>query len=811
MSLLKLLLFGDPHHRSADQGWTSYNIQRGTQTLAWIQNAFDSAAARGFVSHKKASVGDNSTAANAGEKTSLLDGVIALLDFAVLGNHDFEYATQAEVRARLLARGYTYLRPLDGTAEPYLYGSFDADGYHFVILDPNYYDTGTHVSVDGTQGHGYIPQAELDWLAADLAATSLPVLVFTHHSLNEWDGSTFYTSPTSDFDRYATTNRAEAREVLEASGKVQTVFQGHQHFARHSVIAGIPYIDLPSLVGVHPFPTRLLAGDKGIWAEVTIDDVAQTITYQVYEDDSTAGVRLASEHVIPYGASSPYLANLGYNKGALTPWTVTTATVDGVPQDIVLTNARATDPLPSGLLVQGGATVQAGTASIAIPSHTGDFAVSVELVKAETDKTLNVSLLTYGSTAIGIVFNASGQIVCGGQSRAYTPGQTYTVLAQADVTANTATVSVDGTPLATDLAASAPLSGADALQAQWPAGQNGTALLGEIIVTGTAGIPEIDCTPSYSLAYANQAVGSLVTSGTYRLTGFAGLHGFTVLSGTGQFRLSDDEGETWTTWGTSDTVPPGLLVQFRDTAPALPNQSKETVFYLWSEGEVRFTVSSPDTIAPTTTCDRASGTYPAGTTVTLSEVGPPYDVSQPVTIEYRFNGGEAQTYSEPFALTTFGTFEFRGTDALGNTEDWNALAFANGTVTSSGGYATGGEPVWSIHVASDLEIPFDIWTTVLQSLGMAYDLAGSVVSSLQAKFDILNSVSTNLELVYDLRLYASSDVELVFDVRGWSQSQLQAVYDMAGSVFSPLEIRYDIQGGRLRVSILGSSFTRFLQ
>ena len=42
-------------------------------------------------------------------------------------------------------------------------------------------------------------------------------------------------------------NAAEIREILEASGKVRTVIQGHFHEGADSVVNGIRYITLPAM------------------------------------------------------------------------------------------------------------------------------------------------------------------------------------------------------------------------------------------------------------------------------------------------------------------------------------------------------------------------------------------------------------------------------------------------------------------------------------------------------------------------------------------------------------------------------------
>ena len=66
-----------------------------------------------------------------------------------------------------------------------------------------------------------------------------------------------------------------------------------------------------------------------------------------------------------------------------------------------------------------------------------------------------------------------------------------------------------------------------------------------------------------------------------------------------------------------------------------------------------------DTTPPSTTSNRPSGAYLEETTITLSAGS---DASDPVVIEYRWDGGAWQTYSEPLTVQA-GTLEWQGHDS----------------------------------------------------------------------------------------------------------------------------------------------------
>jgi alkaline phosphatase len=80
--------------------------------------------------------------------------------------------------------------------------------------------------------------AELDWLRQDLAASRGPVIVFIHQLL-DGTGSVYVK------------NAPEVREILDASGRVLAVFQGHHHPGAYSYINGIHYYTLKGMIEGH--------------------------------------------------------------------------------------------------------------------------------------------------------------------------------------------------------------------------------------------------------------------------------------------------------------------------------------------------------------------------------------------------------------------------------------------------------------------------------------------------------------------------------------------------------------------------------
>jgi hypothetical protein len=147
--------------------------------------------------------------------------------YHVLGNHDLDSISKKQFLSRV---ENTKIDPNRS------YYSFDANALHCIVLDANYSSDGTdydHGNFDWTDAN--IATAELNWLVQDLTAASGPAVVFTHQLL-DGTGSVYVK------------NAAQVRRVLEGSGKVAAVFQGHHHAGSYSNIAGIHYYTLKALV-----------------------------------------------------------------------------------------------------------------------------------------------------------------------------------------------------------------------------------------------------------------------------------------------------------------------------------------------------------------------------------------------------------------------------------------------------------------------------------------------------------------------------------------------------------------------------------
>ena len=141
----------------------------------------------------------------------------------VLGNHCVTTLTKAE-----------FATGTGASKEPHY--KFEHGGATFVVLDACYREDGKpYQRKNFSWQDANIPAAELKWLESVLNSSPGPVVVFAHQRLDE-DAA------------HAVRNAAQVRAVLEKSGKVAAVFQGHSHKNDYQQINGIHYTTLVAMV-----------------------------------------------------------------------------------------------------------------------------------------------------------------------------------------------------------------------------------------------------------------------------------------------------------------------------------------------------------------------------------------------------------------------------------------------------------------------------------------------------------------------------------------------------------------------------------
>ena len=148
--------------------------------------------------------------------------------YHVIGNHDTDMCKKDDI--------------CDFHGGHECYYSFDCGGFHFIVLDANYfekdgqeysYENGNYFDIDNDH-KPILPKTQLEWLKNDLNKTEYPSFIFSHQSLSE--------------DRRSVKNHNELHKILKnAPSKVLMCINGHEHIDEFTQKDSISYMMLNSI------------------------------------------------------------------------------------------------------------------------------------------------------------------------------------------------------------------------------------------------------------------------------------------------------------------------------------------------------------------------------------------------------------------------------------------------------------------------------------------------------------------------------------------------------------------------------------
>ena len=146
--------------------------------------------------------------------------------YHVIGNHEMDGGTSREA-----AVSY---RKMENS-----YYSFDKNGFHFIVLDAN-----DKIDPKAKGYKQYIGAEQQNWLKENLAATTLPTVIFSHQGLT--------ISPGAE-ESYGVENFKEIQAILTThnqknpSAKVIACFNGHTHYDYAEKVNNIWYVTINSM------------------------------------------------------------------------------------------------------------------------------------------------------------------------------------------------------------------------------------------------------------------------------------------------------------------------------------------------------------------------------------------------------------------------------------------------------------------------------------------------------------------------------------------------------------------------------------
>ena len=220
---MKIGLFSDPHYSS--QELTGGN-RRNNLSLGKMRKALEHFRTEGC--DRVICLGDLTDAEDtkAKEEANMAEIAALFKEFAmpitvVMGNHDAYVFTAREFYSLLGG-----CNPVDVHEE----------GLHLLFLDTNY----------TSRGERYQPQSfhwddvslpDPDGLRQRLAACDGDVYLFLHQNVDP-------AIPAAD---HRLANADEVCAIIEESGKVRAVYQGHYHWGNRSRRGGVDYVTLPAM------------------------------------------------------------------------------------------------------------------------------------------------------------------------------------------------------------------------------------------------------------------------------------------------------------------------------------------------------------------------------------------------------------------------------------------------------------------------------------------------------------------------------------------------------------------------------------
>jgi predicted phosphodiesterase len=158
------------------------------------------------------------------------------------GNHDLDHLSKTQFFTAL------------GHAADSSTCSFKHGGVDLICIDGNFSPKGTeydHGNYDWKES--FIPNEQLEWLEAELVTASQPAIILSHQRLDI-------------AGMHSVRNHEAVQHVIQKSGKVAAVFQGHQHADDVRQIEGTAYYTLsahkddagPALVHIDSKGVRLV-------------------------------------------------------------------------------------------------------------------------------------------------------------------------------------------------------------------------------------------------------------------------------------------------------------------------------------------------------------------------------------------------------------------------------------------------------------------------------------------------------------------------------------------------------------------------
>jgi alkaline phosphatase len=230
---MKIGIFTDCHYSSAQ---LTCGNRRNSRSLEKIQRTADALSRCDLVICLGDLIDCDETREKTIENLKCVSSIIRSIPapfICVLGNHDL-YAFEKD-QFKLIT-GFTLA--------PY---TIQKEGKTLIFLDACFQSNGKPYSPYGNWDWTDAGLTDISLLGQELECAQEPVYIFLHQNID----------PNVE-KRHIIRHADRIRALLEKSGKVKAVIQGHYHEGMESVINGIPYITLPAMCTLEEGYYRIL-------------------------------------------------------------------------------------------------------------------------------------------------------------------------------------------------------------------------------------------------------------------------------------------------------------------------------------------------------------------------------------------------------------------------------------------------------------------------------------------------------------------------------------------------------------------------
>ena len=234
---MKIGLFSDPHYCQSDDVGGDRRAKLSYEKIKVAMGKFKESGVElcfclGDLTDNAQGDTREISKANLKEITELINS-FGIPFYLVPGNHDYLMLKREDLKEENI------------DTPPYV---IETEEYNFIVLDANYRSDLEHFDTAGVVWYdSNLPPFQCEFLKKALNASEKSCIVLVHENLD----------PTVD-RQCIIRNHEEIKSIIDQSGKVKMVIQGHHHDGSYTEINGIPYLTVKGMCQGEKIPFEIL-------------------------------------------------------------------------------------------------------------------------------------------------------------------------------------------------------------------------------------------------------------------------------------------------------------------------------------------------------------------------------------------------------------------------------------------------------------------------------------------------------------------------------------------------------------------------